>query len=117
MSYGSSSYGSAAISGSAASQWHVFLAYLLRGTGTYEAEAELALSATYFSLFLQKTSEETDVLIEAFSYNDPDETPQSQGTFAGLYAQHVIGAARFIRIVATVGVAGDHFVVRGRPGD
>ena len=117
MSYGSFSYGSAAISGAAASDWFVFLSYQFRDTGSYEAEAELNRPETHFSLFLQKASENTDVQVEAFSRNDPDETPQSQGTFAGFYAQHVVGMAQFIKIVVTVGVTGDFFVIRGRPGD
>lgn len=117
MSYGTSNYGSSAIAGSTASQWFMFFPFALRDTGDYDAAAEFTGTEQLFSLFFRKSSENTDVSVEAFTRNDLGETPQSQGTFgSGHFAQHVIGSARYISIRATVGAIGDSFEVRGRAG-
>lgn len=117
MSYGTSSYGSASLGGLPAAQWFLFLPYQIRAEGTYEATLEFLGTDPLFSLFLRKSNEASDVTIEAFSYNDPDETPQSQGTFSGHRAQHVIGAARFIMVRASIPEGGELIEVRGRVGD
>lgn len=117
MNYGTSSYGSTAYSGATASQWYYFLSYLLYSIGTHEAITELPDPPQFFSLFLRKSSENTDVTIEAFTFNDPDETPQSQGMFGGQFAQAVIGGARFIKVSATIGGIAERIEVRGRFGD
>lgn len=118
MSYGSTAYGSAALGGSAANEWYVFFPFVHRAQGTHQAEAEVFTDEQWFSLFLQKSAEETDAQFQAFTRNDLGETPQSQGFFGGLFAQHVIPAARFIKVVAVLNnPGGDITGVRGRPGD
>lgn len=119
MTFGCAAYGSTTIGGTTASQWFTFFSYLERAVGDYEAVAELDGSATLFSLFAAHASDAIQVNYEAFTHNDPDETPQSQGTFGGfgLNFQNVIGAARFIRLRASVPDSSQLFGVRGRLGD
>lgn len=117
MNFGTATYGSTAIGGAAASPWFVFFPFAVRADGVYEADLEFFGSATFFSVFLQKSAEGIPAQVEMFTRNDLGETPQSQGTFDGLYAQSVIGAARYIKAVVTVGGAGVGFTLRGRAGD
>lgn len=118
MSYGSTAYGSAALGGSAASEWYTFLPFIHRDEGTYEAEAEISIDEQWFSLFLQKSAEGTDTQFDVFTRNDSGESPQHQGSFNGLFAQHIIAAARFVKVVAVLNnPTGDIVGIRGRPGD
>jgi len=122
MSYDSSAYGSSTIGSSAASQWQTFFPWLFgvaRPAGEYEAIAETALTSGFYSVIIQQSSEGGEQSMETRIYtsNDPDETPQLQTTQGdALYAQQVIGAARFITVRVTVFI-GQFFSIIGRPGD
>lgn len=123
MSYGSSSYGSAAIGGSTGTQQQVFFPWPISGRspGNYEAVAEISTADQFYSVFVRQASEvasgipfmETEVLTS----NDEHETPQLQVTLGdGLEIQAVIGAARFITVRVTV-INAQLFQITGRPGD
>lgn len=118
MNYGSAPYGSSSLGGAAASEWFTFFTLTSRDPGTFEATLEFAGSEPFYSIFAQSVGGTIGGLFEAFTYNDPSETPQSQGVFGGDFGflQSVIGSARFITVRATMS-NGSNFSVRGRAGD
>lgn len=117
MSYGSLAYGSAAIGGMF-SALQTFFAYGLRDAGEYEAQLELATNQLFYSVFIRQASEvagESFIETRIYTSNDPEETPQLQVVQGdALYAQQIIGAARFITVRVTV-INGQYFSVTGFP--
>lgn len=118
MNYGTSAYGSTSIGGIAASEWFTFFPLTSRPEDTYEATLEFTGTDPFYSILVQSVGGGNVGLFESFTHNDPDESPQSQGTFGGEFGffQHVIGAARFIILRATM-TGGSNFSARGRQGD
>jgi hypothetical protein len=124
MSYGSTAYGSASISGSASSIWRWFFPLQIRAPNTlFEAKAEFSSPSGLYSIYTFQATEpgsgSAGVTYKMYSSNDPDETPQLQSTVEG-NGQTVVGLARFITVTAFIDGAvwglGQIFSVRGRPG-
>lgn len=119
MSYGTTTYGSVPLGGAAAASEQVFLPLMEYAVGSYEGSAVFTGSGSFYSVLARVNSDVIEVSFEVFTHNDPNETPQSQGTFGGfgLFFQSVVGAARFIIVRATVPTSTQFFSVHGRPGD
>lgn len=124
MNFGTTTYGSTAIGGAAASPWFVFFVFLLREPDIVFTSTLTYDSTGMFSVFMRQGSEvvsnTSGVIYKIYSANDPHETPQLQTTQEG-DGQAVIGAAHFITVTAEVNGAiwggGQLFEVRGRAGD
>lgn len=124
MSYGSSTYGSSALGGSAASEWFTFFPLLQRDPDVlFESRLNLGFNSGSFSVFTRQGSEaassSSGVVYKFYTSNDPDETPQLQATQEG-DGQNVIPAALFITVTAEISgdiwAGGQVFSVRGRVG-
>jgi hypothetical protein len=116
MSYGSSSYGSAPIGGSAASGWYTFFPYMTRAEGLYEAQSQFTGAPGFFSLFSAQSNTDIPVEYRVYTFNDPAETPQLQVVFSGR-GQAVVGTATFIKVTALLSGFSEIFSILGRPGD
>lgn len=119
MSYGSSGYGSAAIGGATSGVGQVFFALMVRSAGEYEAGAEITTTEEFYEVVIRQSSEAAadDPFMETRVYtsNDPGETPQQQVSIGdALYAQSIVGAARFVTVQVTV-FNSQQFSITGRP--
>lgn len=117
MSYGSTAYGSAALGGSAASEWQVFFPLTIGVSSTlYESQAEFTGDSQFYSIFSYLSNTDIPVEVRIYTSNDLGETPQLQTVFSG-HGQAVVGAARYMKVTAELGVDPNTFRVSGRPGD